>query len=163
MTAITASLLVPAFLAAAVSAVPMTNDPKGYLALPWGTALVESADLRLAGDSDRIKEYEPTQKPPRFGPITVDAVRYVTVEGKFARVMIRYTGHATHLRVVEYLEAQYGPLDRTPGQLAAGLFQQLNWRGPVSELNLTYDVRRERGLIFLESRDYAVKFGEAAD
>jgi hypothetical protein len=91
----------------------------------------------------------------------MEAMRYLTIDGKFGRVVARYQGKQTHVQALAYLEAKYGPLDRTPGQFSGGMLQQLNWRGPDTEINLSYDARRERGVIFFESRTLMPVFQDA--
>lgn len=141
-------------------AVSMVNDPNGFQAIPWGAPLPESSDWVLAGSGDRIREFERKQGPPRLGDATVESLRYVTIDGKFARVAVRYQGRAAHLQIMSYLEAQFGPIDRTPGQVAGGFLQQFNWRGDETEINLTYEVKKERGLVFIESRALSQVFNE---
>jgi hypothetical protein len=82
------------------------------------------------------------------------------VDDQFARVTIRYRGEATHKHVLNYLERTYGEVDRIPGQMTRGLNQQYNWRGPESEINLTYEGNSERGYIFIESRTLAPRFND---
>ncbi len=147
-------------IAPAVSAVEMVNDPKGFHGIPWGAALADSPDLTLVESTTRIKQFDLKQSPPRLGEIAVESLRLVSIDGKFARVKVRYQGMATHQSILKYLQSQFGPLDMTPGQVAKGILQQFTWFGPESEINLTYDVRRDRGLIFLESRALAMKFAE---
>jgi len=148
-------LIVPA-----ASAVNMANDPKGFQNIPWGTALADSPDVTLVESTTRIKQFGLKQNPPRLGEITVESMRLVSIDGKFARVIVRYQGMATHQSILKYLQAQFGLLDLTPGQIARGLLQQFTWSGPESDVNLTYDVHRDRGLIFIESRALATKFEE---
>jgi len=144
----------------AASAVDMVNDPKGFQGIPWGAALADSPDVTLVESTTRIKQFGLKQSPPRLGEVTVESLRLVSIDGKFARVVVRYQGTATHQSILKYLQLQFGPLDLTPGQIARGLLQQFTWFGPESEINLTYDVKRDRGLIFLESRALAMKFSE---
>ena len=47
-------------------------------------------------------------------------MRFLTVDGKFARVTVRYQGKATHDQILTYLQSLYGSLDRTPGQFTGG-------------------------------------------
>lgn len=145
----------------AARAVPMVNDPQGFHGIPWGAAFKESADFVLIESNSRIKGYEHKQGPPSLGQAKVDAMRFLTIDGKFARVVVRYQGKKTHEQVLAFLEAHYGPLDRTPGQFSGGMLQQLNWRGTETEINLSFDVRRERGLIFFESRTLMPTFQDA--
>jgi hypothetical protein len=148
-------LIVPA-----ASAVNMVNDPKGFQNIPWGTALADSPDVTLVESTTRIKQFGLKQNPPRLGEITVESMRLVSIDEKFARVVVRYQGMATHRSILKYLQSQFGPLDLTPGQIARGLLQQFTWSGPESDVNLTYDVHRDRGFIFIENRTLVQKFEE---
>ncbi|OGW90410.1 MAG: hypothetical protein A3K11_11685 [Nitrospirae bacterium RIFCSPLOWO2_12_FULL_63_8] len=150
----TLSLLWPC----AIRAVQMVNDPQGFGGIAWGAAFPESEAYRLAESSSRIKGYELKQGPPPLGEARLEAMRFLTVNGKFARVVARYQGRQTHEQVVAYLETKYGPLDRTPGQFSQGVAQHFNWRGTETEINLTFDVQREHGLIFFESQSLMLEF-----
>lgn len=141
-----------------VLAVPMVNDPHGFGGITWGAAFPESELYVLAESGPRIKGYELKQGPPPLGEAKLESMRFLTVNGKFGRVVGRYQGMQTHQQVLAYLEAKYGPQDRTPGQFSHGAAQSLNWRGPDTEVNLTYDFNRERGLIFIESRPLMLEF-----
>jgi hypothetical protein len=141
-------------------AVTMVNDPKGFEGIPWGAAFSETADFLLVEDSPHIKGYELKQGPPPLGPAKVDSMRFLTFNGQFARVVIRYHGNVTHDQIVAYFQSRYGLLDRTPGQIAKGAVQQLNWQGDESEIILTYEGRNDRGIIFFEHRPTALKFSE---
>jgi hypothetical protein len=147
--------------AGAARAVPIVNDPQGFGGIAWGSAFKESEDYVLAESSTRIKGYELKQGPPPLGEAKMEAMRFLTIDGKFGRVVARYQGKQTHGQVLAYLEAKYGPLDRTPGQFSGGVLQLLNWRGPDTEINLSYDARRERGVIFFESRSLLPVFQDA--
>ena len=141
-------------------AVSMTNDPGGFLNFPWGSSLEGKADLSPTEGGGRVKEYEFQRKPLRLGDVPVGSIRLVTVGGKFARAVVRYQGNDAHQALVAALQRWFGALDLTPGQLAAGEEQSLNWRGPDTEISLTYNVRRERGVLFVESRALAGQFAE---
>ena len=142
------------------SAVNMVNDPKGFQGIPWGTTLADSPDVTLIESTTRIKQFDLKQRPPRLGEIPVESLRLVSIDGKFARVVVRYQGMTTHQSILKHLQSQLGPLDLTPGQIAKGMLQQFSWSGPESEVNLTYDVGRDRGFIFIESRALAMKFSD---
>jgi hypothetical protein len=142
-------------------AVPMINDPHGFGGIPWGTALTESGDYVLVESGIRIKGYERKQGPLPLGEAKPDLMRFLTIDGKFGRVVVRYQGKQTHAKVLAYLEATYGPLDRTPGQFSGGVLQQLNWRGPETEINLTFDAKREHGVVFFESQSLQPAFQDA--
>lgn len=148
-------LIVPA-----ASAINMVNDPKGFQNIPWGTALANLPDMTLIESAARIKQFDLKQSPPRLGDIPVESLRLVSIDAKFARVIVRYQGMATHQSILKYLQAQFGPLDLTPGQIARGVLQQFTWSGPESDVSLTYDVHRDRGFIFIESRALVQKFEE---
>jgi len=142
-------------------AVTMAGDPKGFEGIPWGAGLTESPTFALIYSEDRVKEYQLKQAPLTLGTIPVQSIKFSTVDGQFARVTLRYQGAAAHEAMLRYLQARYGPLDLTPGQTMAGVNQQYNWRGPDTEVNLTYDGKRETGVIFFESRTLGPKFTEA--
>jgi hypothetical protein len=146
--------------APAASAVNMANDPKGFHGIPWGTALANLPDMTLVESTTRIKQFDLKQSPPRLGDIVVESLRLVSIDGKFARVVVRYQGPATHQSILKYLQAQFGPLDLTPGQIARGVLQQFTWSGPESDVNLTYDGHRDRGFIFIENRTLVQKLDE---
>ncbi len=143
-----------------VLAVPMVNDPKGFEGIPWGAAFSETADFALVEEGPRVKGYELQQGPPSLGPARVDSMRFLTVNGQFARVTIRYHGKETHRQIVAYFQSKYGPLDRTPGPMAGGATEQLNWHGEESEINVAYEARTDRGVIFFESSTLASKFSD---
>lgn len=149
-----------AVTASQAEAVPLVNDPKGFEGIPWGAAFTESADFVLVEDSARIKGYELKQGPPPLGPAKVDSMRFLTFDGRFARVVVRYHDKATHDQIVSYLQSKFGPLDLTPGQITKGVAQQLNWQGEETEIILTYEKRSDRGIIFFEHRPTALKFSE---
>ena len=148
-----------------VSAVPMENDPKGFEGIPWGVKFQESEEFLMVEKGRRVKGYELKNSPPSFGPAAIDSLRFVTIDGMFGRVTIRYHGLENHKTLVEYLESKYGPLDRTPGQIAKRAVKQGNWRGEDTEINLSYDSRTDRGIMFIESRSLATRFvdGMAGD
>ncbi len=141
-------------------AVPIAEDPRGYEGIPWSAAFKESADFAVVESSPRIIGYELTH-PPTLGPVPVDSMRFLTIDKKFARVVVKYQGTSVHRQILAYLEKTYGPLDRTPGQLSVGALVLHNWRGPETEINLTFDAKRERGTIFFESRALAPTFQDA--
>jgi hypothetical protein len=136
------------------------QDPNGFYGIQWGTRLAEVVDLVQVESVDLIQSYELKNGPPQLGDAKVDALRFSAIEGKFARVSIRYSGNDTHTRILAYFESHFGPFDRTPGSMMRGLNQQFTWRGPESEVNLTYESYRERGNVFVESRTLAPRFND---
>ncbi len=141
-------------------AVPMTNDPKGFEGIPWGAAFSETPEFQLVENGPHIKGYELKQGAPDLGSAKVDSMRFLTFDGRFARVVIRYHGQRTHEQIVAYFQSRYGPLDHTPGQISKGPVQQFNWQGEDSEIVLTYEGMKDRGIIFFEHRPSALKFSE---
>ena len=146
--------------AGSVWAVPMTNDPKGFHDIPWGTSLSSRQDLEPMQVDPHIAEYLHKTERPSFAGTEMTSVLYVSVDDQFARVVIRYQGDHVHRQVLAFLESRFGRLERVPGQMARGLTQQYNWRGPDTEINLTYQAGTERGYIFFDSRTLAPRFND---
>lgn len=141
-------------------AVPMVNDPKGFQNLAWGASLTTRSDLEVARAGQHVNEYQLRDSPPLFAGIPVESVRFLSVDEQFARVTIRYQGDDRHRQILTYLEQQFGPVERVPGQMMRGLNQQYNWRGTDTEINLTYHANTERGFIFIDSRTLAPRFND---
>ncbi|MBM4134894.1 MAG: hypothetical protein FJ245_14135 [Nitrospira sp.] len=141
-------------------AVTMTEDPKGFEGIPWGAGLSESSNFTVVYADDRVKEYRLQQEPLLLGTVPVQSMKFSTLDGKFARVTVRYQGDQRHETMLLYLQSRYGPLDLTPGQTMAGTNQQYNWRGTDTEVNLTYDGKRETGVIYFESAALGAKLAE---
>ena len=88
--------------------------------------------------------------------------REVEVAGTVAiEAAIRYRGDDTHQQVLTYLQEQFGALDKAPGQMIRGLNQQFNWRGPHTEINVTFEAQSGRGFVFIESRVLSPRFNDA--
>jgi hypothetical protein len=138
----------------------MSNDPKGFQGVLWGSSLAGSPAWVLRESTDRLQVFEPAETPPRFGDVPVDSIRLIMIDGQFARVTIRYLGGATHKQILTQLETQFGAIDRTPGRTMRGLDQQYNWRGTETEVNLTYGEYKQQGYLFIESRLLAPRFNE---
>ncbi|HEU4685226.1 MAG TPA: hypothetical protein VFS39_12055 [Nitrospira sp.] len=141
-------------------AVAMKNDPKGFRNISWGSSLGNKAELAVLRTVPNVTEYEFTNIAPSFAGIPVQSLILSTVDEQFARVTIRYQGEETHKRILAYLEREYGPVDRLPGQMMRGLNQQYNWRGTDSEINLTYQASTERGFVFIDSMTLAPRFND---
>ena len=140
-------------------ATTMKNDPKGFHGIEWGSPLSE-AEFAPSHVGTNISDYRLKDERPRFGDTDVDSMMFSTVDNQFARVTIRYRGQATHKTLLDYLERNYGAIERIPGQMTRGLNQQYNWRGPETEINLTYEGNLERGYIFIESRTLSPRFND---
>lgn len=141
-------------------AVPMVNDPKGFHDITWGAALTTRTDMEPTRTGPHVKEYRSKVGTASFAGTEMTSIIYVSVDDQFARVTIRYNGEQIHKRVMNYLEAQYGPLEHIPGQMTRGLNQQYTWRGTETEINLTYQASTERGFIFIDSRTLAPRFND---
>jgi hypothetical protein len=149
-TAVSILLSVCLFYTAA-SAVQMKEDPKGFEGIPWGAALSESETFGKVEDAGRLKTYELKGGPPSFGPAKVESMKFTTVDDRFARVTVRYQGKETHDQLLSFLQARYGPLDRTPGQFTKGAVKIFAWQGLETEVSLRYETRTDRGIIFFEN------------
>jgi len=141
-------------------AVSMTNDPKGFRNIVWGTALNTRTDLEPTRQGPNIIDYRFKNAPPTFADIPVESLQLSTVDDQFARVTVRYRGEDTHKKILGYLESEFGRMERLPGQMLRGLNQQYNWRGNESEINLTYQAGTERGYLFIDSRTLAPRFND---
>ena len=157
LTAMLAGLLLQTALALAV---PILNDPNGFEGLPWESALTESDRYRKVEEAGRLLSYELKTGQPALGTIPVEVLRFTTFDGKFGRVLVRYQGKDTHEQILAYLQATYGPLDRTPGQISVGPIRVYAWHGFDTEITLRYESRVERGVIFFESRILREKLSE---
>jgi hypothetical protein len=141
-------------------AVPIENDPNGFEGIPWGAAFKETDQFSKVEETGRLQTFEVKGSAPTLGPATVESMRFTTFDGKFGRVVVRYQGKDTHDKILDYLQAKYGPLDRTPGQIAVGPVKVYAWHGLDTEVTLRYEARFERGIIFFESRSLREKLSE---
>ncbi|HEX8749789.1 MAG TPA: hypothetical protein VF732_01645, partial [Nitrospira sp.] len=89
-------------------AVSMTNDPKGFHNIVWGSPLKVRTDLEPTRKGPTFVEYQFKNTPPTFANIPVESLRLSTVDDQFARVTIRYQGEETHKRILAYLETEFG-------------------------------------------------------
>lgn len=142
-------------------AVPMQNDPNGFEGIPWGATFSETDTFVKIEDTGRSQTYELKAGSPTLGPAKVDSMRFVTSEGKFARVTVRYQGKETHDQILAYLQSLYGPLDRTPGQIAAGPVKFFSWTGFETDVTLRYQTSTDRGIIFFESQELRRKLTDS--
>jgi hypothetical protein len=148
-------------LGASAFAVPMQNDPNGFEGIPWAATFSETDTFIKIEDTGKSQTYELKTGAPSLGPVRVDSMRFVTSEGKFARVIVRYQGSVTHDRILAYLQSLYGPLDRTPGQFAGGSIKFFSWTGFETDVNLRYETGTDRGIIFFESQELRRKMTES--
>jgi hypothetical protein len=143
------------------SAVPMQNDPNGFEGIPWGAIFSETDTFVKVEDTGRSQTYELKAGAPSLGTVQVDSMRFVTSEGKFARCTVRYQSKATHDQILAYLQALYGPLDHTPGQIAGGPVKFYSWTGFETDVNLRYETSTDRGIIFFESQELRRKMTDS--
>ncbi len=143
-----------------LAAQTIRDDPKGFRGIPWGASLDEVNELKLVNTWRIVTEYEYLDGPPHWADASLTSVRLSAVYGKFARVSIKYKGEQTHNQILAYLESRFGEIEYMPGAMVRGLNQQYTWRGPDTEINLTYQGYGERGFLFLESRTHAARFND---
>jgi hypothetical protein len=141
-------------------AVPMQEDPNGFEGIPWGATFSETDTFMKVEDAGPSQTYELKTVVPALGPVKVDSMRFVTIESKFARVIVRYRGKATHDHILVYLQSLYGSLDRTPGQIAGGPVKFFSWTGFETDVTLRYETETDRGIIFFESQELRRKITE---
>lgn len=147
-----------AFPAGPAFAITMTNDPQGFHQIPWGVPLADIPELSITRTNSHTTDYEFRDRLPVYADIPVESLQLSTVDAQFARVTVRYQGARTHAKVLQFLEQTYGAIERLPGQMMRGLNQQYTWRGPDTEITLTYQANRDRGFLFIESRNLAPRF-----
>lgn len=143
-----------------VLAVPIVNDPNGFEDLSWGTIWSETERFVKIDDTGRVRTYEPNGRTPMLGTTVVDSLRFTTFENKLSRVTVRYSSTGAHEEIMRYLQSRYGPLDRTPGQIAVGSVKVYVWHGVHTEVTLRFESRLERGIIFFESRTLPEKLAD---
>ncbi len=154
-------LLLIGWLAAPFAdAATTTERLPGFQGIPWGSTLSERAQLEIVDRDGRVDIYEFREGPPRFARETVESVKLYTIDGRFARVMIRYRTERTHRRLKQALVSQHGDIRRHRGSMVRGLNQEYSWRLEDTEINLSYRGLGERGLLVIQSRILAPRFLE---
>jgi hypothetical protein len=138
----------------------MQNDPNGFEGIAWGATLSETDAFMIVEDAGQSKTYERKAGVPSLGPATVDSIRFTTLENKFMRVTVRYRGKTNHEQILAYLQSLYGPLDRTPGQIAGGSVKFYSWAGFETDVHLRYETETDHGIIFFESQELRRKITE---
>ena len=146
--------------AAPLLAVPMKEDPNGFEGIPWGAALSESDTFGQVEDAGRLKTYELKNGSLMLGRTKVESMKFLTIDEKFARVTVRFVGKAAHDEILAFLQARYGPLDRTPGQFSVGPVKFYAWQGFETEVTMRYETRTDNGIIFFESQTLRNKLTE---
>jgi len=145
----------------ALSATPIENDPKGFFSSLWGHSLQDRSDLKEIDSLDSLHIYTIKLGAPLLGSIELESVKLYTLDGKYARALFHYQGEAIHKSLLQYLRNQFGKTDDPYGSMIRGLSQQYTWRGPETEITLTYHGFRERGILVADGRIYAPLFLDA--
>lgn len=140
--------------------VPIVDDPNGFEDIPWGIILSEGDRFAKIEDAGHLQIFERQGQVPVLGTIQVDSIRFTTFEKKFGRATVRYRGKDTHEEILMYLQSKYGPLDRTPGQIAVGPVKVYVWHGFHTEVTLRFETALDRGIIFFESRTLPEKLAD---
>ena len=141
-----------------LSATPIENDPKGFYGSLWGHSLQDRTDLEEIDSIDSLHIYTIKHGPPQLGSIELESVKLYTLDGKYARALFHYQGEANHKAILQYLRNEFGKTNDPYGSMIRGLNQQYTWRGPETEITLTYHGFRERGTLTVEGRIYAPLF-----
>ena len=134
------------------------SPPPGFQGIPWGSVLAELPQLALVEPDDRVDIYEYREGPPRFANEPVESIKLYAIDSQFARVMIRYRNEATHNRIKQALESEFGKIQHNRGSMIRGLNQEYSWRLEETEISLSYRGLGERGLLMIQSRILAPRF-----
>lgn len=142
----------------AISGTPIEKDPKGFFGITWGKPLINRKDLKEIDSSNSLQIYTLKQGNPHVEGIPMESVKLYGFEDKYARALFRYQGASTHKSLLQYLESRFGKSGPSHGGMMRGLNQQYTWRGPETEITITYHGFRERGFLTAESRVLAPLF-----
>ena len=151
-------LLVLFFISITFAGSPISNDPQGFAGIKWGASLHNMKRLSLIDLDGQIQTYQFTSNSFEFANAKVESLHLLSIDGKFARVMIRYQGEETHKLIMQYLTNQYGKVRRRPGSMLRGLTQENTWRGNETEVNLNYREHGARGFLMIQRRILAPIF-----
>lgn len=143
------------------AATTITEDPQGFFGSSWGQSLDSRSDLKQIDSSETLGIYTLITGQPQIDGIALESVKLYTLEDKYARALFRYHGEATHKQLIAWLEAHFGAIERSYGSMMRGLNQQYTWRGPETEIAITYHGFRQRGLLIAESRVFSPMFLDA--
>jgi len=144
-----------------LGATPIEQDPKGFFGILWGKSLENRSDLKEIDSINTLHIYTNKIGTPQFEGIKMESVKLYTLDGKYARALFHYEGEAIHKSLLDYLETRFGKIENPYGSMMRGLSQQYTWRGPDTEITLTYHGFRERGFLAAESRIHAPLFLDA--
>lgn len=146
------------FSGTAISGTAIEHDPKGFFGIQWGNSLASRNDLREIDASNTLHVYTLKQGNPYVEGIPMESVKLYGLDDEFARALFHYKGASTHQSLVQYLENRFGKSGPLHGGMIRGLNQQYTWRGPDTEITITYHGFRERGVLAAESRILAPQF-----
>ena len=136
----------------------MENDPLGFFGIQWGQSLGNRVEFIRIETEDHVDTYALKNPNPHIGGIQVESIKFLTHDNRLAQVMIHYRGEKTHHSLLKYLESEYGEIHLNPGSMMRGLNQQYTWRGPETEISVTYRGLGERGFMVAASRVLAPRF-----
>ena len=142
----------------AMGGTSIEQDPNGFFGITWGNPLAQRKDLQEIDSSSTLHVYTLKQGTPYVEGIPMESVKLYSLDDQYARALFRYTGAATHQSLIQYLENRFGERGPAHGGMMRGLNQQYTWRGPETEITITYHGFRERGFLAAESRVLAPKF-----
>ncbi len=145
----------------ALGGTPIENDPQGFWGIPWGKSLAGRHDLKKIDTLPTFDIYSPATDNLQVEGIPVDKVKLYVLNDQFARALVHYKGELNHHSLLKSLESRFGKIDQAYGSMMRGLNQQYSWRGPETEITLTYHGYRERGVLTAESRILAPRFLDA--
>ena len=148
----TALLLSPGFYLATGIARVIEKDPLGFYGIPWGQSLANRSEFVRIDSDSHIDRYTLKESSPEIGGVQVESIKFLTYDNRFAQVTVHYRGSDTHHSLLNYLESEYGEIHLNPGSMMRGLNQQYTWRGPETEITVTYRGLVERGFLAVESR-----------
>lgn len=134
------------------------KDPLGFYGIQWGQPLANRGEFVRIESEEHVDTYTLRKPNPEIGGIRVESMKFYTHDGRLAQVTIRYRGEKTHQSLLNYLESEFGEIHLNPGSMMRGLNQQYTWRGPETEINLTYRGLFERGFMAIASRVLAPRF-----
>jgi hypothetical protein len=142
----------------AMGGTPIEQDPKGFFDITWGNPLANRKELKEIDTSNTLQVYTLKQGVPHVEGIPMESVKLYGLEDQYARALFRYKGASTHKSLLQYLEGRFGKNGPSHGGMMRGLNQQYTWRGPETEITITYHGFRERGVLTAESRVLAPRF-----
>ncbi len=146
------------FTGIAFGGTPIKHDPKGFFDMIWGEPLANRNDLEKIDTSNILTIYTTKEGNPHIEDIPMESVKLYGLENQYARALFRYKGASIHQSLIKYLENRFGKIGPSHGGMMRGLNQQYTWRGPDTEITITYHGFRERGFLTAESRVLAPRF-----